>query len=220
MIISSFLNLLFPPKCILCQGLLQPGEVDICQACREHTEEFDRADKKISFVAGWTSLWYYKDSVRQSLLRYKFRNRRSYGAAYGRLLAMKHMKKPICQYDILTWVPLSRKRLWKRGFDQVEAIARSMGQELGTPAQATLKKVRNTGVQSTLQDVSQRRANILGAYVPLEPATIAGKRILLLDDIITTGSTVSECARVLLTAGASEVYCAAVAAPHHTKKHR
>lgn len=220
MILHALLDLLFPPKCILCQSILHKNEVDICQKCRNSVEYFTKPDRNISFVAGWTALWYYKDNVRKSLLRYKFHNRRHYGAAYGRMLALKQMEKPLCEYDILSYVPLSRKRLRKRGFDQVAEIARTMGQELGTPVRLTLEKVRNTGVQSTLQDVSQRRANVLGAYRALDPAQIAGKRILLLDDIITTGATVSECARVLLTAGAKEVYCAAVAAPHHTKKHR
>ena len=94
----------------------------------------------------------------------------------------------------------------------MELIAESYGRESGTPAIPVLKKIRNTKPQSRLPDVSHRKANVLGAFTVPDPAKIQGKRILLIDDIITTGATVSECARTLLTAGAKEVYCAAVAA--------
>ena len=66
--------------------------------------------------------------------------------------------------------------------------------------------------RSSIREREQRRANVLGAYRAIRPEALAGKRILLLDDIITTGATVSECARVLQTAGAAQVLCAAVAA--------
>ena len=211
-------DLMFPPKCILCQKLLSHEETDLCHHCRGSVEEFGKANNRISFVAGWTALWYYIGEVRQSMLRYKFYGRRSYGAVYGRLLAMKLLKKPICQYDVLTWVPVSRRRRRKRGYDQVELIALSLGKELETPAVPVLKKVRHTKPQSRLQDASHRKANVMGAYAVTDPTLVAGKRILLIDDIITTGATVSECARVLLTAGATEVSCAAVAALNKEKR--
>lgn len=212
------LRLLFPPKCVLCGRVLPDSQTDLCHKCRQTTVDFPKANRKISFVAGWTALWYYSGSVRDSLLRYKFSHRRSYGEVYGRLLAMKLQNHPLCQYDVLTWVPISKQRLRKRGYDQVELIAKAVARELGTPAQSTLIKIRHTQTQSSLPDASHRRANVLGAFAVEDPKRIAGKRILLLDDIITTGATSSECARVLLTAGAKEVYCAAVAAHPNKKK--
>lgn len=211
MIKDRIWDIFFPRKCVLCRKVLYETQ-DLCPSCRAHTEEFPKPKYKISFVAGWTAMWYYNGKVRRSMLLYKFYARQSYGSVYGRLLAMRLLSKPLCDYDILTWVPVSRLRKWKRGFDQVELIAVSAGKELGTPAVPVLKKIRHTKPQSRLPDLSHRKANILGAYCVPDPAAIAGKRILLLDDIITTGATVSECARTLLTAGAKEVYCAAVAA--------
>lgn len=218
MIWHRILDLIFPPKCILCQRLLSREETDLCHICRTDTEDFTKANHKISFVAGWTALWYYRDKVRHSLLLYKFHNHRSFGPVYGKMLAMKLSEQPFCDYDILTWVPVSRQRRWKRGYDQVELIARTIGQERSTPAVSVLHKVRNPEPQSRLSDVSQRKANVLGAFAVQDPKLVAGKRILLLDDIITTGATVSECARVLQTAGAQEVYCAAVAALNKEKR--
>lgn len=218
MILTKIYNLFFPPKCLLCQKVLSEEVTDLCHQCRADVEEFPKPNYRISFVAGWTALWYYIGDVRHSILLYKFYNRRSYGAVYGRLLAMKLQRQPLCQYDILTWVPVSPLRKWLRGYDQVELIALSAGVELGTSAVPLLKKLRHTKMQSSLRDISQRKANVLGAFGVIDSQLVAGKRILLLDDIITTGSTVSECARVLLTAGAKEVNCAAVAALNKEKR--
>lgn len=215
--IRRILQLIFPPKCTLCQKILLKNETDLCQQCRSNAPEYLYTKKNIPFIAGWTALWYYKGNARESLLRYKFHNARSYGPVYGRLLAMKLLTEQFYQFDILSWVPISAKRKQERGFDQVECIAYAMGRELGVSPVKTLKKIRNNKTQSTLIDASHRRANVLGAYCVCDPQRITGKRILLLDDIITTGSTVSECAKTLLMAGAKEVYCAAVAATPHEK---
>ena len=163
-------------------------------------------------------MWYYKDNVRQSLLRYKFARYRSYVPCYSRLLAMKLQTARFEDFDILTWVPVSRLRRMKRGFDQVELLARETARQLGIEAVPCLKKIRHTPPQSGLKTAAQRRANVLGAYTVLSPETIRDKRVLLLDDIITTGATVSECARMLTLAGAREVRCAAMAvAPYEQK---
>ena len=95
-----------------------------------------------------------------------------------------------------------------------------LGGELQTPPVATLRKVRHNKQQSRITGYAQRKANVLGAYEVINPATVAGKRILLLDDILTTGATAGECARILLTAGAKEVKFAAIAAARQHKKDR
>lgn len=214
---SWLLDLLFPPKCILCKKLLSREETDICHHCRQNTPEIEKTKFKLSFVAGWTALWYYKDDARLSLLRFKFGSKRSYALPYGRLLAMHLRQKGFDQYDVLTYVPVAPLRKYLRSYDQVELIARAVAKELDATLVPTLQKTRNTPPQSGFKDVSQRRANVLGVYKIKDPALIRGKRILLLDDVITTGATVSECARVLLTAGAKEVYCAAMAAANQDK---
>ena len=109
------------------------------------------------------------------------------------------------QYDLITWVPVSRLRKWKRGYDQVELIATVVCRELKTTPTGTLKKIHHNPPQSRIISAAQRRANVLGVYKVINPETIAGKRILLLDDIITTGATISECAKTLMAAGAQEV---------------
>lgn len=208
-------SLLFPPKCVLCRKVLEKDETDLCHTCREEAPECVKTNVRFSFLADWTAVWYYEDSVRSSILRFKFHNARSYAGAYGRLLAMKIQQSFPEGFDLLTWIPISAGRKWKRGYDQVELLAKAVAGELGMELTPTLKKIRNTPPQSGITGQAQRRANVLGAYVVTDPSGIAGKRILLLDDVITTGATAGECARVLLTAGAKEVRYAAIAAKKH-----
>lgn len=163
-------------------------------------------------------MWYYKENVRYGILRFKFMKRRSYAQAYGRYLAMKLMTAGLTDFDVLTWVTTGRQRVRKRGYDQAELITRATAKELGVQAVQTLKKIRNVPPQSSLPTAAARRANILGAYKVTDPALVTNKRILLLDDIITTGATASECAKTLLTAGAKEILFAAVAVASHNMK--
>ena len=209
--IRRFLELLFPRKCILCQGFLGREETDLCRSCRTDQPEYPYGKKKVPHVSDLTALWMYQGHVAGSLKRYKFGRCRHYAGSYGRLLAMRiHRDLPMA--DIITWVPVSRRRRRVRGFDQVELLAKAVAPELGIPAEALLEKYRDNRANSGLRTPEERRANVLGVYRAAAPDRIAGKRVLLLDDIVTTGATASECARVLLTAGAEEVLFAAVAA--------
>ena len=108
-------------------------------------------------------------------------------------------------------MPLSRKRLRERGYDQARLLAKATAKALGMPLTPTLYKQRNTQPQSGTGDAAKRRANITGAYRMKKGADVTGKRVLLIDDIVTTGSTLLECARVLGKAGAEQVVCATVA---------
>ena len=216
---GRFWNLFFPPKCVLCKKLLTESETDLCRNCRENAPEVGTQKIKLSFLAQWTGVWYYKENVRLSILRYKFYGKRSYAAAFGRLLAMKLMKEGWDDTDVLTWVPISLRRKYRRGYDQTELMAEVVSGELGMDLVRTLRKIRHTKPQSTMGDAAHRRANILGAYEVTDPNLIRDKRVLLLDDIVTTGATASECARMLLTAGAKEVKLATLAvASHETQR--
>ena len=210
-------DILFPPKCVLCGKLLDRGEIDLCGHCRIHGPECTSSKIKLPFLDSWAALWHYESSVRRSLLRYKFYGKRHYARSYGRLLAMRISRQQEGRFDVVTWVPVSRLRKLRRGYDQVELLAKAVCAELGMEPVGCLRKIRHTQPQSRLKGQAQRRANVLGAYEVMKPERILGKRILLLDDILTTGATAGECARVLLTAGAKEVHCAAISAAIHNK---
>ena len=206
------MNLLFPPKCILCGKILQPQEQDLCRECRVDSPEYPIRKEKIQFLDSFAAVWYYEGNVRRSLLRYKFYGARGFAQGYGRLLAMKLLQLHPEGFDCLTWVPVSPLRKLRRGYDQVELLAKAVGRELGMEPVPLLKKVRHNRPQSGIVDPAQRRGNVLGVYREMNRELISGKRILLLDDILTTGATAGEASRVLLTNGAKEVHCAAIAA--------
>jgi len=212
------LELLFPSKCVLCHRLLTKQETDMCHSCRGSVKLIPKQKRKIPFVAQWTAMWYYKDDVKSSIRRMKFSRLRNYADIYGRFLALRILDAFPEGFDILTWAPISPARRQTRGFDQGQLIAKAVGKELGITPIRTLWKIRDTPPQSGFKDASMRRANVLGAYRVFLPKRFVGKRILLLDDVITSGSTVSECARMLVTAGAKEVNCAAVAVATNDKK--
>ena len=209
--IRRLLEWLFPRKCILCRSILGKEETDLCRACRTDQPEYPFGRKKVPHISALTALWRYDGDVRKSIHRYKFGGARHYADAYGRLLAMR-ISRDLPTADVITWVPVSRKRRRARGYDQVELLAKAVGPELGIPVEPLLEKFRDNRANSGLKTPAERRANVLGVYKVIEPERLHGKRVLLLDDILTTGATAGEAARVLLTAGASEVHCAAVAA--------
>ena len=206
------LDLLFPPKCILCRELLEKDEEDLCMACRIFGPDYPNRKKRTQFLDSFAAVWYYEGNVRKSILRYKFYHARHYAPGYGRLLGRKIAEVYPEGFDILSWVPVSPLRKLTRGYDQAALLAKAAAAELGITPVPLLKKIRHNRPQSGIAQEAKRRANVLGAYRVTNPETVRGKRILLLDDVLTTGSTAGECARMLKTAGAKEVHCAVLAA--------
>jgi len=211
---------------MLCRCALGKDEMDLCRTCRTQTPEYpfgannpapDRKNK-LHFLDSFTAVWYYEGDVRRSLLRYKFRRGTYLAPKYGRLLAMRLLNQGPERFDVLTWVPVSRIRRLRRGYDQCELLARAVGEELEIEPKQVLRKVRHTLPQSGQLSSAARKANVLGAYAMTPGADVAGKTVVLLDDIRTTGATLEECARILLTAGAKEVHAAAVAAGRNEKR--
>lgn len=206
---------LFPAKCILCRALLDREETDMCRRCRSETDEYPQEKLKVPFIDSVAAVWYYKGNERHCLLRYKFHRHGHLAEPLGRMMAMKVLSGPAQDLDLVTWVPISPLRRFVRGYDQDELLARVVAAELGIPCVPLLKKIRHNRAQSGIEGYAKRRANVLGVYRCESPDRISEAKVLLVDDILTTGATVSECARILLTAGAKEVHCAVAASAHH-----
>ena len=211
--ISALLDLLFPPKRPFCEKILEKGQALLCPDCQRDLPwtQGVQGERKLEFIDLCTAPLWYRDKVRESHHRYKFSGVRAYVMPYAVLMAQCVADHLEGRFDVITWVPLSRKRLRRRGYDQSRLLAQRLVQEVGVPCEHLLKKVRNTTAQSGLNGESERRANVLGAYTMCPGVSVAGRRVLLVDDVVTTGATLSECARVLRTAGATEVVCVTVA---------
>ena len=206
------MGLLFPRKCILCRRLLQRTELDICGTCREDTEPWHNDKRKLQFLDSFVAVWYYEGYVRRALLRFKFSRARHLASGLGRRMALRVAQELPDGVDVITWVPVSFFRRLRRGYDQGQLLANAVGKELGIPVRAALRKTKNNKAQSSLRGVSQRRANVMGVYRVTDPGAVHGKRVLLIDDVLTTGATAGECARMLRAAGVKEIHCAAIAA--------
>lgn len=211
--LSALLDLLFPPRCAFCGKVLAAREEGYCSHCQNTLPWLveEAAEQTGEFYTLCVSPLRYKDDVRKSIHRYKFKGVNSYARTYGRLVAQCVTDHLAGRYDLISWTPLSEKRRRERGYDQAFLLAQAAAAELGDVAAETLRKRRDTEAQSGLEHDESRRANVLGAYECVDRELVAGKRVLLIDDVVTTGSTLNECARVLLTAGASEVVCATLA---------
>lgn len=211
-LISGLIDLLYPPRCMFCRKLLRKGERGFCNECEPTLPYTDGAcEQSGDFFSVCVSPLYYEGTVRDALLRYKFKEATGYAEPLGKLVASCVKDRLNGRYDLVSWVPLSSQRYKERGYDQAMLLAMAAALELDDVAVSTLEKIKNVEKQSSMGSAEKRRANISGVYRVCDPELIAGKRILLIDDIVTTGATLSECARTLLSAGAKEVVCAAAA---------
>lgn len=210
--LAACADLLFPPRCVFCGKVVSPGS-EICSRCSAEIlpdapvqcMNLPVSGKNIRCVV----LYAYSGKVRQSIILYKFYNRKNYSRFYAKELAKRIMREnDIPTLDSITAVPISRKREKNRGYNQSALIAGKAAKILGIPYENLLVKIRDNPEQHRLNK-KERHMNVQGVYRTAENVT--GKKILLVDDIITTGATLTECAETLYGAGASCVWCAAIA---------
>ena len=222
---EAILNLLFPPKCAFCGALIDPAgepgpagsgpegkDGGLCPACRAALpltaggERLRRVDGFPCAVA-----LRYEDMVRRGVHALKFQNRPQRARVFARYVAQAAAEQFPGGFDAVAFVPVSRWRSYWRGYDQARLLAEECARLWGVKAEPVLRKVRNNPPQSTVKTPAERRANVLGVYAVPHPERAAGRRFLLIDDVVTTGSTLSACARCLMDAGAERVVCAALA---------
>ena len=209
-LVDRLLDLVYPPKCPFCQKILSEPEERTCQSCRTSLTEGRSGKRQGDWFSGCFFALGYENTVRDAILRYKFEGCRYYAKAFGQILT-RSIQANAPPFEVLSWAPVSRARKKQRGYDQSWLLCREVGQALGVQPIRTLEKVRNNPPQSGLTSLRDRQENVKNVYRVPDPKQVEGKRILLIDDIVTTGSTVSACSRALLQAGAESVWCAVLA---------
>lgn len=200
------LDLLYPPKCPFCGRILERGEEGWCASCQEELPWTEPGDAKyVEFCDACLSPLWYKDGVRDGMYRYKFDGGRGHAALFGTLMTQCLRDRWTQPVDLITWTPLHPKRKRERGYDQAELLARRVGELTGLPVERALEKTRATAVQSQSGEDEARKANVQGAYRTQPGLDLTGKRMVLIDDVATSGATLSECAAALRQAGARSV---------------
>jgi ComF family protein len=181
------------PACPGCALPLAAVQTGLCEHCRSRPQPFDRA-----FVP-----FRYRPPVDFLIRGLKFTGRLSHARLLGELFAATLAERNAPLPDCIIPVPLHPLRLRERGFNQALELARATGRHFGIPLLAEgLRRVRHTTPQIQL-DAQRRQTNLLGAFVIGRP--LIGSRVALVDDVITTASTVAECARVLRGGGATDI---------------
>ncbi len=231
---SGLLDLLLPPRCHICKTVLHaPGSLHICPACYVALPVIKTPLCSICGIpfngsgddhpcgsclaspppyrAARAALR-YEGACRELLHRFKYQQRSHLRRPLGLLTA--ELLAPFAtawQPDLLIPVPLHQKRLQKRGFNQAVLLAELLSRQWQIPLlRQGLARTRLTTPQVEL-DRAQRCTNLRGAFTAPCPAAIAGKRVMLVDDVFTTGSTLAESARTLLAAGCTTVTAVTVA---------
>ena len=206
-LLSALLDLIYPPKCPFCRSVLDRPAEGVCPIC-ERTLPHTGSERAHRLENGMLTLspLRYAGTVRGAVRRYKFSSAAAYADPFGKRMARCLLEERDPSIFTGTWGPLSDRRRRSRGYDQARLLAESLAKELGLEKPVPLlRKVRDNGPQSKLTGHEARKANVKGVYTVTDPAAVAGKHILLVDDVLTTGSTVSSCARELKKAGAAEV---------------
>lgn len=181
------------PRCYLCGKPVEKGEY--CADCLRHPHIFDQG----------RGIFVYDDRMRKSVLRYKYSGCREYGEFYARAMYL-YGNRDVRDWnpDLIVPVPVHRTKLRMRGFNQAAFLAEKLGDYTGIPVrQKLVLKIRKTKSQKKLSAV-QRKKNLEEAFLVNED--VLGKRILVVDDVYTTGSTIDAMASCLKKKGASAVY--------------
>lgn len=187
-----------PPWCDRCG--LPSRDAGPCLFCRDHP----------LLLEGLRSLYAYQGVPRDAILNFKYKGLRAVGEELGGLLASFLRTHPL-PVDMLVPVPLHQRRQRERGYNQAEILCRIAAQQTGLKVlPAALQRIRWTVPQARMEDRTHREENLTDAFAP-RAELVSGKRVLLVDDVCTTGATLNACAQALLTAGASAVWGLTVA---------
>jgi predicted amidophosphoribosyltransferase len=218
--VISPLDLLLPPGCALCESTRAPVCADcltglpllgaaVCARCAAPTDQpvddcRDCRGRRLGFASARSAL-HYAGAGRELVHAFKHGGLRGLGVPCAAVMAL------VCgssDADLITWVPADPWRLIMRGYHPPELLARELAVRVGLPVRATVRATSHRAPQRG-SDRRARHANVRGAFVAIEPQS-AG-RVLLVDDVHTTGATLSECARTLRAAGAGEVHAVSLA---------
>lgn len=221
--LEDFFNLLIPELCVTCGTSLVFGEKVLCLKCcydLPRTRFESAVDNPVAQLfwgrmpleyAG--SFFRYQTGSRFRMLIHdlKYRERKDIGKVLGKMMGMELRDTPFRSVDMILPVPLHRSKLRKRGYNQCDPIGEGLSESLGIPFYSgLLERFRESGSQ-TRHTRFKRWINVEDSFRVREPELLHRNHILLIDDVVTTGSTLEACARVILELGDTKVSIATLA---------
>jgi ComF family protein len=221
-------GILFPPLCAACGEALMRQERALCLSCLAELPltGFHRDMENpvaqlfwgrvmVEYATAFISL--YRDSrYRNILYALKYGGQYRIGRDMGRMFGRTLSDTSFMQADVLLAVPLHRRRMRHRGYNQSDMIARGMAEVMGKPLLRGLVRRTVPNPSQTSKSRIERWENVKGIFTVTDPAVLADRHVLLVDDVVTTGATFEACAAALLTAGVAKVSLAALA---HVKRY-
>jgi ComF family protein len=221
---NYLVDLFFPPSCLACSNTLHDNEVVICVECRHHlplTNYHFNEDRplnrlffgRVQFVDATALFFFHKNSRVQKLLHHlKYNNQQSLGTILGTWLGLElKASMRFENIDLIVPVPSHKKRIKKRGYNQVVPFAKAIANVLNIPSDdSILIKIKNTKTQ-VFQTKEQRWKSVAHCFKLNKKELIYKKHILIVDDLITTGSTIESCSKALLDGCVKSLSLAAIA---------
>lgn len=224
---KALMSLVYPKVCGGCGGYLVKGESEICTQCRYdlsktgfHRESDNEAEKlfwnKVPVAYATAYCYFHKGGIAQQMLHnLKYKGAKTLGVEMGRLIGEEIKGYPVADVDYIVPVPLHPLKLKKRKYNQAEMIANGISSVIGVPVDiTTLIRVREN-VTQTHKNISERYENSLNLFGITESRILEGKRIMIVDDVMTTGATLEACTRELLKIDGVTVNCVTFAIAAH-----
>ncbi|MEN3045542.1 MAG: ComF family protein [Candidatus Hydrothermales bacterium] len=223
--LREIIEFFLPPLCMTCDNL-KDGEFfckdclteilrsrifpPFCKKCGRNLKKH-KCSVKLNYIDEVFAIFNYTEKVRDLIENYKFK-RYTNLANFFAPFVLEHLEKIVPEFDIITFVPLHPSRERERGFNQNEIILDKLSKQIKTKYKKDiLIRIKPTKSQAKIEVLEKRRKNVENAFRVLLSEEIKDKRILILDDVFTTGSTIEECAKVLKQKGASKVYALCIA---------
>ena len=206
--IKRLLLIFYPAKCINCGEVIE-NKNPFCENCSKKFPPTRRLryieinNKKIKCI----SAFHYGDKIREAICDFKFRDRKNYAGFFAAsisevLLPEDEVKK----FNYITAVPLSKQRYKERGYNQAELVAKDLCERIDIEYNEILEKIKDNKTQHTL-NLEERKVNVKGVYATSKRFDLRGKNVIICDDIITTGNTLSECVKMLMDSGCENILC-------------
>jgi ComF family protein len=233
-LLRSVADFVFPPLCwgcdeeaedgLICEScrlLLVTSEMDVCPGCGRPCEEAQagcgRCEQPL-LPARVRALGRYQEQFRNLVHALKYSHKTALAGVLGPALAALAAQDAVLRKaEVVCAVPLHPARLRERGYNQSDLLARAVGAGLGLPVVEPIVRRKNTRTQTARRGDEQRRKNLDGAFAPKPGSTLEGRRVLLVDDVMTSGATLNAACRALLEAGAGPVLGLVIAAPAASK---